>query len=145
LLLTDLPDRGIGKPISSAIKENDVAKPELGIKRNCTGCGARFYDLARDPIICPKCETKFDPAAQTRSGRTKAPAAAPAPKKPKPVPVAAEADADAVGGDDAATLEEVDDDSEDEAAIEDASELGEDKDDMFEVIEKVVVSDEDTP
>jgi uncharacterized protein (TIGR02300 family) len=149
LLLTDSLVHGIGKSISSAIKEDDVAKPDLGIKRTCTGCGARFYDLARDPIICPKCETTFDPTAQTRSSRSKAPAAPAAPKKPKPAPVAdtVEAEDDDVLADDdlgdAAIIDDVDDDGEDEAAIEDASELGEDKDDMFEVIEKVVVTDED--
>jgi uncharacterized protein (TIGR02300 family) len=32
-----------------------VAKPELGTKRLCPSCGAKFYDLNRDPITCPKC------------------------------------------------------------------------------------------
>src|SRR4051794_17665036 len=27
-----------------------VAKPELGLKRQCMTCGARFYDLNRTPI-----------------------------------------------------------------------------------------------
>lgn len=36
-----------------------VAKPELGTKRLCQGCGAKFYDLNRDPILCPKCGTPF--------------------------------------------------------------------------------------
>ncbi len=34
-----------------------MAKPEWGTKRKCQGCGAHFYDLKRDPIVCPKCET----------------------------------------------------------------------------------------
>lgn len=37
-----------------------VAKPELGIKRQCNHCGAKFYDLARSPIICPKCATVYE-------------------------------------------------------------------------------------
>ncbi len=36
-----------------------MAKPEWGTKRECQSCGARFYDLKRDPIVCPKCETVF--------------------------------------------------------------------------------------
>jgi uncharacterized protein (TIGR02300 family) len=34
-----------------------VAKPELGTKRLCTNCSAKFYDLNKDPIVCPKCHT----------------------------------------------------------------------------------------
>ena len=26
-----------------------MARPELGLKRQCMSCGAKFYDLARDP------------------------------------------------------------------------------------------------
>ena len=32
-----------------------MARPELGLKRQCMSCGAKFYDLARDPAVCPKC------------------------------------------------------------------------------------------
>lgn len=30
-----------------------------GNKRTCGSCGDRFYDLNRNPIICPMCETEF--------------------------------------------------------------------------------------
>ncbi|MGB0671459.1 MAG: TIGR02300 family protein, partial [Rhodospirillales bacterium] len=33
-----------------------MAKPEWGTKRACQSCGARFYDLGRNPIVCPKCD-----------------------------------------------------------------------------------------
>ncbi len=36
-----------------------MAKPELGNKRQCLSCGAKFYDLSRDPILCPKCGAHF--------------------------------------------------------------------------------------
>ena len=39
-----------------------MSKPELGAKRQCQNCGARFFDLNRDPIICPKCGTVFQGA-----------------------------------------------------------------------------------
>jgi uncharacterized protein (TIGR02300 family) len=44
-----------------------VAKPELGMKRQCQNCGARFFDLNRSPIVCPKCETVFQAPAISRS------------------------------------------------------------------------------
>ncbi|MDR3372792.1 MAG: TIGR02300 family protein [Ancalomicrobiaceae bacterium] len=40
-----------------------MAKPELGIKRLCPSCSTKYYDLNRDPIICPKCGTPFTVAA----------------------------------------------------------------------------------
>jgi uncharacterized protein (TIGR02300 family) len=52
-----------------------VAKPELGTKRLCGNCGAKFYDLSKDPIVCPKCNTLFVPpvAARTRTEAASAP------------------------------------------------------------------------
>jgi uncharacterized protein (TIGR02300 family) len=43
-----------------------VAKPELGLKRQCMSCGAKFYDLNRDPAVCPKCGTVFQAVALSR-------------------------------------------------------------------------------
>jgi uncharacterized protein (TIGR02300 family) len=40
-----------------------VAKIELGTKRQCQNCGAKFFDLNKDPIVCPKCGTVFQGAA----------------------------------------------------------------------------------
>ncbi len=37
-----------------------MAKPELGTKRLCAGCGAKFYDLGKSPIVCPKCNTVYE-------------------------------------------------------------------------------------
>ena len=53
-----------------------MAKPELGTKRLCSGCGAKFYDLSKDPIICPKCGTTFVVATPVSSRRADAAAAA---------------------------------------------------------------------
>ena len=53
-----------------------MAKPEWGLKRTCLSCGARFYDMQRDPIVCPTCETEFDPLALVRPRRARAAAAA---------------------------------------------------------------------
>ena len=43
-----------------------MAKPELGVKRQCQNCGAKFFDLNKDPIVCPKCATAFQGAARVR-------------------------------------------------------------------------------
>ena len=40
-----------------------MAKPELGAKRQCQHCGAKFFDLNRNPIVCPKCGTIFQGVA----------------------------------------------------------------------------------
>lgn len=37
-----------------------MAKPELGQKRQCQHCGSKFYDLNRDPVVCPKCGGIFE-------------------------------------------------------------------------------------
>lgn len=46
-----------------------MAKPEWGLKRMCLSCGAKFYDLQRDPILCPSCGTQFDPEAAVKLKR----------------------------------------------------------------------------
>jgi uncharacterized protein (TIGR02300 family) len=84
-----------------------VAKPELGTKRLCANCGAKFYDLNKDPITCPKCHTVMELAAvstrPTRSEMATAPArAAPAPAPEEEVVAPETADAEFV------SLEEAD-------------------------------------
>ena len=122
--------------------ERRVAKPEWGTKRICPSCGARYYDLMREPVLCPKCSTPFDPEAFLKSRRAR-----PAPPVEKELePVGAdeldteleteEADAaEEEEEEEAVPLEEAEE--EDEELLEDASELGEDEDDMAEVIENV--------
>jgi uncharacterized protein (TIGR02300 family) len=61
-----------------------VAKPELGTKRLCGNCGVKFYDLSKDPIVCPKCHTVMTLAPPSRSR------AEPAAARPVAVPVAEE-------------------------------------------------------
>jgi uncharacterized protein (TIGR02300 family) len=34
-------------------------KAQRGTKRTCQSCGSRFYDLNRDPIVCPICSVAF--------------------------------------------------------------------------------------
>ena len=54
-------------PISLTNARPTVAKPELGLKRLCPSCGARYYYLNRSPILCPKCGTQFDAGLAARA------------------------------------------------------------------------------
>jgi uncharacterized protein (TIGR02300 family) len=60
-----------------------MTKPELGTKRLCAHCGAKFYDLNHAPIACPKCGTVFE-AVQV-SSRWRAEAARPPVREVEPV------------------------------------------------------------
>ena len=105
-------------------------RPELGTKRTCQHCGARFYDLSRDPIVCPKCghEHTAEMFNRMRRARPGAEAAARAPKRE------VEEDAVVADGDDV-EIDAEEGAEEEEAEFEDASELGEDDEDMAEVID----------
>jgi len=117
-----------------------VAKAEWGSKRICPSCGARYYDLMRPlgEIVCPKCSTQYDPEAFLKTRRARV-AAVPE-KEVEPI-VAEEVEVEAV--EEAEVVEEgepvaaAEEEEEEEELIEDASELGEDEDDMAEVIENV--------
>jgi len=52
-----------------------VTKTALGTKRICAGCAAKFYDLGKDPIVCPTCDTVYvvAPPPPPRGGRGHAP------------------------------------------------------------------------
>lgn len=132
-----------------------MAKPELGTKRLCAGCGVKFYDLNKDPIVCPKCGTVFEPMATSVRGRPGTAAAAPEEEALPETPEAAEfvsleeADAEAQGGGPtpAADIEgeedvEVDDESLDDAAF---LETDEDEDeDVSDIIGEGIEPDEET-
>ena len=64
------------------LKAVTVAKPELGLKRQCMSCGAKFYDLNKDPAVCPKCGTVFQAVAL--GGRAAAPVVARAAEEDEP-------------------------------------------------------------
>jgi len=83
-----------------------ATKDARGTKRTCQECGARFYDLLRDPITCPMCGTIYElahapaaPAAETKPAKE--------PRKPKPV-VDEAADGNDEATDDADELEDID-------------------------------------
>ena len=61
-----------------------MAKSELGTKRLCASCSAKFYDLNKDPIVCPKCSTVYVIAPVVTRGRPDAAAAAAAAARAAP-------------------------------------------------------------
>jgi uncharacterized protein (TIGR02300 family) len=63
-----------------------VAKPELGTKRLCASCGAKFYDLHKDPIHCPKCGAVYEVVVATRPVRSQAAPVAARPPVPEEAP-----------------------------------------------------------
>jgi uncharacterized protein (TIGR02300 family) len=132
-----------------------LAKAEWGIKRTCHSCGGRFYDLRRDPIICPMCNAMHDPERQPKPRRL-----GPLLKE-EPIPAPHLAGDDVVAEDegidaDAADVDELEEATEAETTeddlasengelMEDTSELGEDDDDIGEVMEHVDDELDDKP
>jgi len=104
-----------GYPQLMATEKKAAAKDARGTKRTCQNgdCGSRFYDLNRDDIVCPICDTAYVIAV------------APAPvaeEKPKPAPEKKTADVDP---------EAVDEDGADLADIETADDGDDTADDTF--------------
>jgi uncharacterized protein (TIGR02300 family) len=121
-----------------------VAKPGLGTKRLCQHCSAKFYDLEKDPIVCPKCGTVFEVVAPTSRGRpdaARAPVAAEEAEKPETQDAEfvslEEADAEAsgtkagVGDIDDEDVEIEGDGEEDDTFLEEDEDEGEDVSDII--------------
>ena len=107
-----------------------MVKASWGTKRTCQSCAARFYDLNKGPIKCPKCGREHDREdfVKVRRGRTTGAAAAAAAAAALAAAAAAKAAAKAKkteeAGDDA--LPEV----EGEEAIEDTDDLADESEDI---------------
>jgi len=92
-----------------------LVKADLGTKRICPSCSARFYDLQKRPIECPKCAFTFEPEALYKQRRPR-----PEPAKTTRDQTAArglqeadeseEAEVDATADEEAAVIEEGDED-----------------------------------
>jgi uncharacterized protein (TIGR02300 family) len=103
-----------------------ATKADRGAKRVCLNCRNKFYDLARDPIVCPICQTVYEPQA-----RPAKPIFASAAKVPVPV-VAEEVVRSAPEGGEIVSLDELeaqdrgdigDIDADDIAAIDDDADI----------------------
>ena len=118
-----------------------MVKAELGTKRTCPSCAARFYDLLKNPIVCPKCNANFI-APTVLPSKGDMPAMAPAPK-PRVVEVADDvevADVELISLEDAEAPDVADDDE--TAGIEDVD-LGEEAGDAAEDDTFLVEEEED--
>ena len=127
------------------IQETGVTMPNLGKKRTCQSCEARFFDLNKNPAICPKCHDKNKiPKAKARRAAPPEPKA-PSVKTPEvnAVGEASEAEETATQLDDDDADEETNDagdepeDDLNESLMEDTSEMGEDNDELSEVLTHV--------
>ncbi len=129
-----------------------MAKLTWGTKLTCPSCGARFYDLRRPSVACPKCDTPYSGKINVKPKRIRIPAeaakqvkaavaiAAAKPAEPnRELRASAEvenkefADKELEGIGDVEGVES----GKGEELIEDASELGEDDDDVAGVIDNV--------
>ena len=133
-----------------------MTNPKLGNKHSCKGCDTRFFDMKKSPAVCPKCglEAKEPKASKAkRSGTEPAPSVSPAPgKAPKAAPETSNPDGEGELDEIDEELAELipadeddpddvslDDDDDDDDLIEDASDLGEDDDDLLGVREGIDV------
>lgn len=96
-----------------------MSKPEWGIKRICQNCTTRFYDMRRQPIICPKCDHPFDPEVLIKKRRGRPPLSE---AKTTPIPPELDVVLDIDLEEDLTPLGESDD------LLEDTSDFGEDED-----------------
>lgn len=108
-----------------------MAQPELGSKRVCVSCGTRFYDLTKDPAVCPKCGAE-QPAEVPRLKRSgdSIPVAPIKPSLAENSEVDDDIDID------------TDDDDDDDSVLEDASDLDDDDDDISSDIDVSADKDE---
>jgi uncharacterized protein (TIGR02300 family) len=126
--------------------ENPMStKADRGTKRTCQNaeCGSRFYDLNRDPVVCPICQTAYQIEASPTAMTAVAPAVAekaaqrrPAAKKPV-YPVEPTKPEEAPEGDADAELAAIEGDEEPAVADEDETFLEaeeEDGSDMSNII-----------
>ena len=126
-----------------------MAKLELGSKHQCQNCGAKFFDLNKDPIVCPKCGTVFQSVAARARPAAKA-------EEEEDTEVATPAGVEVVSLDEVEAGEEkaaepaVDDIDVEEDAEEDAAddpfleEEEEDDDDVSNLIDGDIAPDEET-
>ena len=126
-----------------------MSKPELGTKHQCQNCGAKFFDLNKDPIVCPKCGTVFQSVAARARPAAKA-------EEEEDIEVATPAGVEVVSLDEVEAGEEkaaepavddidVEEDAEDDAADDPfLEEEEEDDDDVTNLIDGDIAPDEET-
>lgn len=110
-----------------------MVKASWGIKRTCQNCAARFYDLNKSPIKCPKCGREHDREDFVKVRRGRATAAS----------TAAAAAVAAAAAKAAALKNKKIEEGEDDAGLEADDEALEDTDDLADEAEDIEVEVED--
>jgi len=82
----------------------------LGTKRACPKCSAKFYDFGKDELVCPKCGEEFDVETLAKSPILVVPSA---PKK-APVKVLDEEQEESTTSSEFESLDELEDSDEEE-------------------------------
>jgi uncharacterized protein (TIGR02300 family) len=106
-----------------------VVKASWGTKRTCQSCAARFYDLNKGPIKCPKCGREHDREDFVKVRRGRGSAAATAAATAAAAAAAAKLAAKKKSDEAALTGDELPDVEGDEA-MEEADDLGDDTEDL---------------
>jgi len=117
-----------------------VVKANWGSKRTCQSCGARFYDLNKSPIKCPKCGREHDREDFVKVRRGRGAAAATAAATAAAAAAAAKAAAKKKVDEAALSGDELPDVEGDEA-LEDADDLGDEAEDLESEVEVEVEDD----
>ncbi|HEY3778509.1 MAG TPA: TIGR02300 family protein [Rhizomicrobium sp.] len=104
-----------------------LVKADLGTKRVCPSCNARFYDLQKRPIECPKCAVSFEPESLYKQRRPRPPEPEKAVQRPSPNEVKGReevetAEAEEGLADEAAEVEPADEEEEEAVGVEEEEE-----------------------
>ena len=127
-----------------------MTKPEWGTKRICPACSGRYYDMHRDPPVCPTCGVRYDPEALLKTRRARP---IPVEKTPAKVSLAVREElgvdvdeeiAVELDGDDTVPIADVEVAVVDEDLEEDLTETVHDLDDEEDLGELLVVDDEES-
>lgn len=87
----------------------ETVKDPRGLKRICTQCGTRFYDLNKRPAICPSCSTEFTGETKIKTRRSRAAIATEGQVEEKAAADVSNDDTQDEKNEDAAVIEKADD------------------------------------
>ena len=108
-----------------------MAKPEWGVKRICSSCNTKYYDLNKSPIICPSCGAEFNPNDYLKS------------KKGKNVPLKASVEDDNDLTKDIENIDDIEVDNDSEVVSDDDPLLEINKEDQNVIADDEIDMDED--
>ena len=100
-----------------------MAKQEWGAKHLCQSCGAKFYDMGKNPITCPACDEPLVVSSSNRTRRSRKDEV-----KEKPIQSGKEADG-AVTDEENILSDEVEDLIDDESEDDTIATLADDEED----------------